>query len=496
MSQARELARRWAEWSRTVPVLRVPAVYGWTRSAHVVAAVLWAVFLANTVVAVRPDLLFPGSIGSDSTNYVAAAERLADGGPIYGLRPGDRPVPLDNAPNWTVPILSPPTVPTLFLPTVLAPPSVRPYIIWSIGLAGTIAAGFLLALTAPIWVLLIALVFAPGLADTAWSGNANALIATGIPIVYAAGTSTDRRVAMVGGLVLGAITLLKLGPILFIPWLIGSRRWMVVAVAASTILVGLAATVAIAGFDAFGGFIAVARSSVAQPLTWSVPAIAERLGLPAPVSTPLLALVLGVVGLYALRAPRQPSAFVLSAIAAMVATTVVRVEGIAVSAVSGTAYRSSGPATGGALARGRASPTRLASGLGVVAATAAVVWSIASGGLQSSSMTITNDTDAAVVIRFDVPAQAASFGYVVEPAGTDTAWHDGGGSAAVAFAWTSDCRLLAEMRLPRTGGHLTVSEAGLQLDPVPRDGARLAVPNERCSLALKARLESVPGATR
>jgi hypothetical protein len=105
----------------------------------VLAAVIWLAFLANAGFIVRPDLLYPGDIGSDSANYVAAAERLASNGSIYALRAGDRPVPRDNAPDWSVPIISPPTVPALLLPTVLAPSDARPYIVWSVGLAGTIA---------------------------------------------------------------------------------------------------------------------------------------------------------------------------------------------------------------------------------------------------------------------------------------------------------------------------------------------------------------------
>jgi hypothetical protein len=267
-----------------------------------------------------------------------------------------------------------------------------------------------------------------------------------------------------------------------------------VATAASMILLGLGATAAIAGLGAFGEFADVARASVAQPLTWSIPAVAANLGMPSPLPTLLLALVMAAIGIYAVRVPRRPSAFVLSAVATMLATTVVRVEGIAVSTVSGIAYRTTDGSTGSASEWRRTPSARLALCLGVVIAAGAIVASIGSGGLQSSSMTITNDTDAAIVVRFDVASQTASFGYVVEPAGTVTAWSDAGGSAAAATAWSVDCQFLAEMRLPRTGGHLIVTATGLRLEPQPRLGPPLAVPGDRCSVALKTRLESVPGA--
>jgi hypothetical protein len=478
--------QRWADRSWTIPVLRIPASFGWTRSARVLAIVLWAAFLLNALVVERPDLLDPGNIGSDSANYVAAAERLATGGSIYRIRPGDRPVPADNAPDWTVPILSPPTVPTLFLPTTLAPPPIRPYIVWSIGAAGTIAAGLLLAVTAPLWVLAIALFFAPGLAATAWSGNVNALIAACVPVLYLAASTSDRWRAIASGVLLGALTLLKLGPLMLIPWLIGTRQWVAIASAGLTILAGVVAAAVVAGIDGFGDFAQVTRASVAQPSAWSLPSLIARLGLPSPLPIVLFVLVLAGIGLYALRFPGRPSAFVASAFASAIGTTVVRAEGLAVGITSGVAFRTERRAMQPRRRLGVAAAVWVA---GTAAAATAVACSMASGGLSSSSMTLTNATGTPVVVRFGVASQSASFGYTLGPKENVTAWRDGGGAPRVAYAWTPDCRLISEVLIPRTGGHLTYTDHGLEVMNEPRPDLPFATPDDQCSETLKARLE-------
>jgi hypothetical protein len=278
---------------------------------------------------------------------------------------------------------------------------------------------------------------------------------------------------------------------MLIPWLAGRRAWVAVASAVVTVLVGLAYTGLIAGLPAFEQFNAVARESVAQPSTWSIPALALRLGLPNPLPLIVLTLVLALIALYAIRFARSPSAFVLDAIGATIATTIVRVEGIAVASVAAVAYSPDLAASGGAVPSPRWSAGRVAVWAGIGGAAAALAWSVGTGGLRSSSMTITNNTASPVVVRFGVTSQAASFGYIVEPGASVTAWRDGGGSARSVYAWTADCELMSETVVPRTGGHVTVTDTGLQLEAESRRGLPLAEPQVACSAALKARLESV-----
>jgi hypothetical protein len=60
----------------------------------------------------------PTRPNGDSWNYLAAAERLNAGHPLYALSSGDRPVEL-HPPFWSVPLLSPPFIAVLWRP--LAP---------------------------------------------------------------------------------------------------------------------------------------------------------------------------------------------------------------------------------------------------------------------------------------------------------------------------------------------------------------------------------------
>ena len=89
--------------------LRVIERIGPANLARLLTAIFWIGVLA-WVPTIRPDLLYPADLGSDSSNYAAAGERLALGPALYALEAGDRPVPADNPPEWSGPILSPPPV--------------------------------------------------------------------------------------------------------------------------------------------------------------------------------------------------------------------------------------------------------------------------------------------------------------------------------------------------------------------------------------------------
>jgi hypothetical protein len=287
------------------------------------------------------------------------------------------------------------------------------------------------------------------------------------------------------------VALLKIGPLMLIPWLAATRAWLAVASTLVTVAVGLAYTGLVAGPPALERFMAVARGSVAEPSTWSIPGFALRFGLPNPFPLVVLVLVLALIAIYAVRFARMPSAFVLSAIGATMATTVVRVEGIAVASTAAVAFPRGRPASEYRARPRRWNEGRLALWTGIGATAAALAWSVGTGGLRSSSMTITNDTGSSVVVRFGVRSQSASFGYVMAPGTSVMAWRDGGGSAQSVSAWTDDCQLISETVLPRAGGHVTITDGGIRLDDESRPGLRFAEPDTRCAAALKARLESV-----
>src|SRR5205823_2342351 len=58
------------------------------------ALTLFALQLFVMITQVRPELLNQTAIGTDSSTYYAAGQRLNAGHPLYALSPGDREVPL------------------------------------------------------------------------------------------------------------------------------------------------------------------------------------------------------------------------------------------------------------------------------------------------------------------------------------------------------------------------------------------------------------------
>src|SRR5688572_3444246 len=157
--------------------------------ARILTAVFWVGVLV-WIPTIRSDLLYPADFGSDSSNYAAAAERLVEGSTLYALQPGDRPVPADNPPEWSGPILSPPPVALPWVALLAVPDTIRFYLTWALGLAMTTALGLFLAARLPAWALFPVLLGLFPLGVVAWSGNLNALLAPALVVVYRAATST------------------------------------------------------------------------------------------------------------------------------------------------------------------------------------------------------------------------------------------------------------------------------------------------------------------
>src|SRR5688500_7477239 len=116
--------------------LRILVRFGIGNIVRIVLAVLWLGILAGTLAVSRDDLLHPADFGSDTSNYAAAGERALSGS-LYHLRPGDRPVPVDNPPDWSAPILSPPPVGTVWAALDWVPDPLRFHVLWALGAGAT-----------------------------------------------------------------------------------------------------------------------------------------------------------------------------------------------------------------------------------------------------------------------------------------------------------------------------------------------------------------------
>lgn len=118
---------------------------------------------------------WPTRADGDPWNYLAAAERLNAGHPLYALSAGDRPVEL-HPPYWSVPLLSPPFIAVLWRP--LAPLGDAAMVIWWIGgiaVTAIYVVWLLRRLDNP-WSIIALVALSPPIAYGALSGNAIAYL--------------------------------------------------------------------------------------------------------------------------------------------------------------------------------------------------------------------------------------------------------------------------------------------------------------------------------
>lgn len=443
------------------PVLRVLRRLGPDRLLRTVALVFWIAALVLEPLYWRPDLLHPSDLSTDSSNYAAATERLAAGHDLYALVPGDRPTPLDNPPDWSVPILSPPPIASVGLWQLVLPEAVRFYVTWAVGLAAMAALGLVIIAYAPAVFVLIFLYLAGGLAATAWSGNVNALIGPGAVLVWWSSRQERMRWQVTAGAVAAVAAAVKIGPLFLLVWLIAQRRWKAVIASLATGLAVMTATILIAGPNVIVEYLGIARSTTATPTSLSIPGLLRAIGM----SEGIQALALPAATLVAVAAifywRRSPLSFTIAVLAMIFSTPVVRHESIALAISASVAWIPSSSLHGA----GTGLPTRAAigravataSGLGVIA----VLASLATGGLDRSSVSIVNRTAAPVVVRFSTAAQTASFGFVAPVGEPVYGWRDrAGGSPPVATIWSAECALLDVINLPRTGAAIEFDESG------------------------------------
>ena len=434
--------------------LRIIAGWGFERTMRLVGVVIWFGLLANMILIARPDLLHPADFGSDTSNYVAFGERLVDRGQLYALSPGDRPVPADNPPTWTVPILSPPQMAIPWAAMTPMPDAVRFYLQWVIGVAGTIAVGILFIRRAPVLLLVVTLPFLKGLALTAWSGNVNALIAPAAMLTWWAGREHSHRFGVIAtGAMAATFGVVKIGPTLLWAWLIGRRP--LDAIAGGLLAVGAltGVVVLLVGMQPFQDYLRIAVGSATDPSALSFTGVLTGLGMPTVIARVIwlgAAAALGVTAFLSRRSPRI--ALAAAAAGLVLLTPIVRSESLAlVLVVAGTPWT----------AQGRPMGVRIPAALSGCAAAAMVGVSIATGGLVQSTMRLENATVHAVIVRF--PAQTASWGYLVQPGQSGIGWFDETGAVLGPMAvFDPECRLLAVVAVAPTGGSYRLGSEGMR----------------------------------
>lgn len=469
--------------------LRILVRSGLGNVVRIILAVLWLGAMLGTIAVQRDDLLHPADFGSDTSNYVAAGERALNV-ELYRLSPGDRPVPADNPPDWSVPILSPPPVGTVWAGLAWLPDPLRFHLLWALGLAGT--CWLVLYLTARLHLLLLIpgyYLFATNLAVMAWSGNVNALIAPGLALVWLLLTSSRARQAgVVAGAIVGLSALLKLGPAFVGLWLLSAAHWRAVAAAlVTTIVVGLLTLVLVGPAD-FGTYLDIIRASSGTASPLSIPGFASALGVPVELRSLVLGVVLTLAALVVVVARREPRfTFTVAVIAAVMATTIVRPETIAVGVAAAVPWvsREGAPRWHPQLP----TATTVNAMVSPLVAVAAVVAMVATGGLARSSMQITNSRPEPVIVRYTVPFQGASFGYRLEPGSSGVAWSDRMGKATgYGYVLSADCRILDRLP-PRPDASTLWIQATHATDGPPVTGAFLPYVAD-CAAEVRADLGS------
>ena len=267
-----------------------------------------------------PGLLHPTDLGTDTSNYFAAAQRLNAGHNLYGpLLATDRPVPGYPA-LYPAPILSPPLSAVLWRP-LAALGDVSMTIWWAVDLAfvAILAIWFaligrrvtlggllvILALGLPIaWVLAVRyryLGYHSPISIAALSGNLNGFI-TGLCVL--AWWASSRGRPWLTGAAAGLAAMLKLGPFALAWWLVVRRDWPAVkAFAATVVALGIVGLVG-AGLDANLAFARLTLSAGVSPSSLSIAWILHtRLGLDSHIANlgTMAATLVGLALVYATR---------------------------------------------------------------------------------------------------------------------------------------------------------------------------------------------------
>jgi hypothetical protein len=282
------------------------------------AAVVYELLLMIAVN--RPDLAVPTTIGSDTSNYFAAGQRLNAGHPLYSLTPGDRNVPID-PPFFFVPLLSPPPIAVVWRPLALVGDAGM--WAWWIGtiavslvVVGWLLSGANLAQLAGVALL------GQAIALTTWSGNVNGIVAA---LIAGSWVASVRGRSSLAGSAIAMAAALKLGPLLLGWWLIVRRDWVAVRAFAVTLAVVGAITVVGAGAANDLAYLKVMRdTTVIGPTGLSIAGLLDSIGVPAQIAASATLLFIGfaMASIWLLRRHAGAS-FAISVVSTVFATPVV-----------------------------------------------------------------------------------------------------------------------------------------------------------------------------
>ena len=284
-----------------------------------VLIVLGELYVTATVQ--RPDLLHSTAIGTDSSNYYAAGQRLNAGHDLYGpLRVTDRRVP--GYPGaYPAPLLSPPLVAVIWRPlAALGDTSMTTW--WAANLALVVGVAVWFAAVGRRWTLgglLVILAFGWPIAlvlsspyrylgyqspisIAALSGNLNGYL-TGLCILV--WWASSRGNSWLAGSAAGLAAMLKLGPFALAWWLVVRRDWPAVkAFVVTVVVLGIVGLLG-AGLDANLAFARLALGAGVTPSSLSVPWMLHTwLGLDPHLAN-LGTIVATIVGLAVVSATRR-----------------------------------------------------------------------------------------------------------------------------------------------------------------------------------------------
>jgi alpha-1,2-mannosyltransferase len=194
----------------------------------------------------------------DASVYLAAGERLNAGHDLYALQPGDRPIQMQ-PPYWTVPLLSPPLIAVLWRPLAAVPALVG---LWLWSWTATFAALGTVAFVVwrrPIEAGRMLLLIGVPVSVLAWSGNVDAFrLPATLAVFWLA--MTGRSVA--AGVLVGALTAIKLTPVVLVLWLMAGGQRRGVAAAIVTILGATVISLLGAGLEPHVRYLEIVRNTV------------------------------------------------------------------------------------------------------------------------------------------------------------------------------------------------------------------------------------------
>jgi len=236
---------------------------GWTASRRSIAISLGVgLLLAALIMYVEQTRNY---LLGDAYNYLAAAERLNAGHPLYALSPGDRAVAIQ-PPFWTAPFISPPFIAVLWRPLAAMPGGIGVAIWWLGSMIAILGAILWLARRRPAATGLAIAALCIPLAMEVGLGNVNGYLLAGAVALWAL---RDRPWS--GG-ILGVMIAVKIWPVALALWLVGQRRWEALAWTAGSLAICALISLAGAGWANHVAYLGVAAGihPSAFSLTWQL----------------------------------------------------------------------------------------------------------------------------------------------------------------------------------------------------------------------------------